>query len=371
MNAIQSVFKHEYQGLRSSLSLDQLKAADNIISCRTAKMGARELRCPSGEAGHDYCYMYNSCHYRHCPQCNAIPRAKWLKDYQSKSLNCAHRQVVFTIPHELNKLWLYNKKELSNLLFRSVSNTLKVFLHDPKWLGATAGFSLVLHTWGRNLSLHPHIHAVITEGGLSADGWIKPKHKEFLPAVAMMHKFRGAYIGGLRKLLRQEKVTMPEGVDQRELRKTLDTVYREKKWNLKVEKGSCQGSGLTKYLSRYLKGGPISPNQVKSDGGSVKLRYKDHRTGLIRRHRFSNSGFMKQLLTHIPPRSMPMIRHHGLYAGSNKELRDQAAQLLPTGTAIFTIEGHLRSIGIKRSDSCSVCSRTMKVRTLTSRELTD
>ena len=132
-----------------------------------------------------------------------MPRARWIEKYQSKILNCRHRQVVFTVPHELNSLWLYNKKALCNLLFQSASKTLKTFMLDSKWLGATGGYSLILHTWGRNLSLHPHIHAVITEGGMDCAGnWIEPKHKDFLPAVAMMHKFRGACIGGIRKLLR-------------------------------------------------------------------------------------------------------------------------------------------------------------------------
>ena len=175
-----------------------------------------------------------------------MPRARWLENYQSKNLNCRHRQVVFTVPHELNSLWLYNKKALSNLLFQCASKTLKTFMLDSKWLGATAGFSLILHTWGRNLSLHPHIHAVITEGGMDCEGnWIEPKHKDFLPAVAMMHKFRGAYIGGIRKLLRQENLTIPPDATEAQLRKTLDTVYREKKWNLKVEKQYTQGDGLS------------------------------------------------------------------------------------------------------------------------------
>lgn len=372
MNAIQSAFQEELSGLRGSLSLDQLRAASNISKCRTWKMGAREYRCESGETGHDYCYLYNSCHYRHCPQCNAIPRSRWLEGFESKLLNCAHRQIVFTVPHELNSLWLYNKRELSNLFFRSVSKTLKLFLQDSNWLGGTAGFSLILHTWGRNLSLHPHIHAVVSEGGLDEEGeWQQAKHKDFLPAVAMMHKFRGAYISGIRKLLREQELVLPEGCSEAELRKILNQVYLNKKWNLRVEKAHPKGKGLVKYLSRYLKGGPISPSQVKSNGGAVIQRYKDHRTGLTRRHRFSKRGFVKQLLVHIPPKSMPMIRHYGLYSGSKQKERQDASEQLPGDKEEFSFEEYMLSMGIERSPHCSVCSREMKVRRFSFRELSN
>lgn len=370
MGVIGSIFQQEFNGLRGSLSLDQLKAASNIMSCRTARMGGRVYSCPSGESGHDYCVMYNSCHYRHCPECNTIPRARWLESYQAKLLNCGHRQVVFTVPHELNSLWLYNKRALSALLFNCVSEALKVFLKDAKWLGATAGYSLVLHTWGRNLSLHPHIHAVITEGGLNNDGhWVKPKHKDFLPSVAMMHKFRGAYIGGIRKLLRRDELTLPDGEHEQELRVTLDRIYRTKKWNLKVEKGYAHGAGLVKYLSKYLKGGPIKSSQVISDSGAVFLRYKDHRTGLIRRQKYSGPGFMKQLLIHIPPSRMPVIRHYGLYSVSSKNNRLKASVQLPNSVKAPTVEEYLKSIGVVRSEICSVCQKKMRIEELRTREL--
>ena len=369
MDVIQSIFQQEFNGLRNNVSLDQLKAASNIVACRTGRLGGRVYSCPSGEEGHDGCVMYNSCHYRHCPQCNTMPRARWLEKYQSKLLNCGHRQVVFTVPHELNKLWLYNKKELSGLFFSCVSKTLKTFILDPKWLGATAGYSLILHTWGRNLSLHPHIHAVITEGGFNSDGvWVEPNHKDYLPAVAMMHKFRGAYISGIRKLIRAEQLKIPEGETETQIKRILNRVYTEKKWNVKVEKGYSHGRGIMKYLSRYLKGGPIKRSQVKVDLAVVKLRYKDHRSGLMKYQKFSKPGFIKQLLVHIPPTAMPMIRHYGLYAAASKVKRERAAKSLPVVKSTFNVEQYLESIGIVRSDTCSVCESIMQVRELRTKE---
>ncbi|OED44947.1 hypothetical protein AB833_00450 [Chromatiales bacterium (ex Bugula neritina AB1)] len=291
-----------------------------------------------------------------------MPRLKWLEKYQERLLNCSHRQVVFTVPHELNRLWLHNTKELSNLLFTSVSNTLKSFLTDEKWLGAKAGYSLVLHTWGRNLSLHPHIHAVITEGGLSRDGkWVEPNYDCFLPAEAMMRKFRGAYISGIRKLIRENRLTMPEGQSIVQLRCILNKLYSEKKWNVRVEESYSHGEGIVKYLSRYLKGRPIRSHQVKQSEEGVKLRYKDHRTGLIRWQPFSKEKFVSQLLIHTPPTSMAMIRHYGLYASGCAKDREVARKQLKKSIIDFDMEEYLKSQGIDRSEKCSVCGRQMRV----------
>jgi len=332
------------------------------MSCRTALMGGRVHECPSGEKDHDHCILYNSCHYRNCSQCNLMPRLKWLEKYQQRLLNCGHRQVVFTVPHELNKLWLCNTRELGNLLFDSVSQTLKAFLSDEKWLGARAGYSLVLHTWGRNLSLHPHIHAVITEGGLNTQGkWVEPRYSSFLPAEAMMPRFKGAYISGIRKLIRENKLTMPEGQSVVQLRSILNKVYSKKKWNVRVEESYTHGEGIVKYLSRYLKGGPIRSHQVRRSDNGVRLRYKDHRTGLIRWQPFSKEKFVSQLLIHTPPSNMAMIRHYGLYASGCAKAREVARKQLKRHTAEFDIEEYLKSLGIDRTDTCSVCGRKVRV----------
>jgi len=344
------------------MPLSQLKAASNIMNCRTAAMGGRVHACPSGEEGHDHCILYNSCHYRNCPQCNLMPRLKWLEKHQTRLLNCAHRQVVFTVPHELNKLWLHNTRALSNLLFDSVSSTLKSFLSDEKWLGAKAGYTLVLHTWGRNLSLHPHIHAVITEGGLSTSGeWIVPKYDCFLPAAALMPKFRGAYISGIRRLLRENKLILPESQTVVQLRGILNKVYSDKQWNVRVEGSYTHGEGIVKYLSRYLKGGPIRSRQVRDCGNEVRLRYKDHRSGLTRWQPFAREKFVSQLLIHTTPSNMAMIRHYGLYASGCAKAREVARKQLKRHTAGFDIEEYMKSLGIDRSETCSVCGRELRI----------
>lgn len=369
MDVIQNLFKIHLEEVRQHLPLDQLKAADHIIACRTALLGGRVHHCPSRKADHDWCMMYNSCHYRHCPQCNLMPRLRWLEQAESKLLNCAHRQVVFTVPHELNDLWRYNKREINQLLFQCASKCLHTFLADKKWLGAKAGFSLVLHTWGRNLSVHPHIHAVVTEGGLTPTGeWKAARHKDFLPAVPMMHKFRGAYLSGIRQLLREKKLTLPDGQTVAGMRKVLNALYQHKKWNVKVEPGYLHGRGVVKYLSRYLKGGPIRSRQVKVTSDGVSLRYMDHRSGLFRRQTFTAGRFVRQLLTHVPPHGQPVIRHYGLYASASREKREIAAEQLPKRDRSFCIEAFLESIGIHRATNCSVCGSVLRVKRLDASE---
>jgi len=369
MDVIQNLFKDHFEEVRNHLPLEQLKAADNIIACRTALLGGRVHHCPSAKEDHDWCMMYNSCHYRHCPQCNLMPRLRWLEKAESRLLNCSHRQVVFTVPHELNDLWRYNKREINQLLFSCVSKSLHTFLADEKWLGAKAGFSLVLHTWGRNLSVHPHIHAVITQGGLTPSGeWKQARHNDFLPAVPMMHKFRGAYLSGIRQLMREQKLALPPGTTGTGLRKVLNGLFKHKKWNVKVEPGYLHGRGVVKYLSRYLKGGPIRSRQVRITEDGVSLRYKDHRSGLSRYQRFTAARFVRQLLTHVPPQGMPVIRHYGLYASGCKEKREMAAEKLPKRSNSFCIEKFLESIGIQISTQCSVCGCTLRVKRLEASE---
>ena len=227
----------------------------------------------------------------------------------------------------------------------------------------------MLHTWGRNLSIHPHIHAVVTEGGLTPAGeWKAGRHKDYLPAVAMMHKFRGAYLSGIRRLMRERKLTVPPDQTEVGQRKELNALFKMKKWNVKVESGYRHGRGVVKYLSRYLKGGPIRSRQVKETPGGVSLRYKDHRTGLYRRQEFRSERFIRQLLTHVPPQGQPVIRYYGLYASGCKTQRDLVARKLPKSNIPFCIEGYLESIGIHRADNCSVCGSALRIKRLDASE---
>ena len=151
---------------RSWLSYQQLKLLRAIQRCRTPALGGHLDHCTG--CGHS-AISFNSCRNRHCPKCQAQARQRWLASREQELLGLSYFHVVFTLPHEFNRLCQRNPAVLYNLLFRATAETLLEVAADPKHLGADIGFLAILHTWGQNLLLHPHIHCLIPAGGLSLD----------------------------------------------------------------------------------------------------------------------------------------------------------------------------------------------------------
>src|SRR6058998_2059827 len=147
------------------------RVLDDIVACRTAARGGHVERCDA--CGH-LRIAYNSCRNRHCPKCQEQAREDWVADRQQEVLPVEYFHVVFSIPHELARIALQNKRLLYGILFRAAAETLSEIAADAKHLGAELGFLAVLHTWGSNLDLHPHVHCLIAGGGIALDGsrWI-------------------------------------------------------------------------------------------------------------------------------------------------------------------------------------------------------
>src|SRR5262245_48982730 len=144
------------------------EAVHCLRSCRTAALGGHVQACPEG---HIERVWYNSCRHRFCPQCAQLQIAQWLERQQARLLACAHYHVIFTLPRELNALWLANVPVLAHALFQAAWATLSELLGDPKYLGATPGMLAALHTWGQTLVLHPHLHCLVTGGGVVGNTW--------------------------------------------------------------------------------------------------------------------------------------------------------------------------------------------------------
>ena len=170
-----------------------------LAVCRTPVLGGHVRRC---QACGTVSYRYHSCGNRHCPQCGGLKRAAWYDKQVEALLPVPYYHVVFTLPHELSALVLGNRTALYNLLFQAASQTLLEIAADPKHLGAKVGALLVLHTWGQQLDHHPHVHAVVTGGGLSADAsrWVSSRHGWFLSVKVLAKLFRGKYLAGLKRL---------------------------------------------------------------------------------------------------------------------------------------------------------------------------
>jgi len=188
-----------------SLDFQQLKAYRAIQRCRTAALGGHLDACP--RCGYQAAISYNSCRNRHCPKCQAQTRERWLAARERELLATSYFHVVFTVPHELNVLALDNQRLFYNLLFSASAQTLLEVAADPKHLGAEIGLISILHTWGQNLLLHPHVHCAIPAGGLSPDHhqWIRPRYPFFLPVKVLNRVFRGKFCAGLKLLYRRKQ----------------------------------------------------------------------------------------------------------------------------------------------------------------------
>ena len=326
-----AIFRQHFTGYaqRHKQPLYIHRAAYWLAHCRTSDLGGHLNRCPEGHVEHA---SYNSCHQRYCPQCQGLATERWLQAQKARLLNCAHHHLIFTIPHELNELWMFNRAPMAKLLFGAVRDTLAELLADPKYLGARPAFMLALHTWGRSLILHPHIHALVADGGLTEAGtWAHPKRSHFLPARVVMLVFRGKFIAATRGALEAGTLRLPPN----SLRVTslLNKLARVK-WNVRLCTRYAHGAGVTAYLARYVRGGALKNSQIVAINAThISFRYRPHRDEddadrgpqLLR---LTPAAFLSRYLAHVPSPGLHSLRAYGLYAHTQRQLLDQAREHL-------------------------------------------
>src|ERR1700722_13635533 len=182
----------------TSLSTAQRRVMTAIERCRTAALGGHVEQCDS--CGHQR-ICYNSCRNRHCPNCQAAARAAWLDERAAELLPVEYFHVVFTLPADLGPLALQNQRLVYGTLFQASAQSLLQLARDPQHLGADIGFLAVLHTWGQNLHLHPHVHCVVPGGGISPEGdrWLSCRPGFFLPVRLLSRLFRGKFLAMLQR----------------------------------------------------------------------------------------------------------------------------------------------------------------------------
>lgn len=303
----------------------QHRALQSIMRCRTSALGGHVQCC---DQGHVNGVWYNSCKCRACPQCRSMPTQEWLHNTQSTLIDCSHHHIVFTLPHELHDLWRFNRERLSDFLFKATMETLKVFSADSRYLGATAGILLAQHTWGRDLALHPHIHALVTHGGLNADDeWVTPKKKNLFPYTPVMQVYRGKFLDYCRKALKAELLVLPTGRDATHM-KTLFNRLGRSYWHVYFAERYNSAVGVAKYLARYVKGGPINRGQLQSDGkGGVVFSYSSHKTKKKEKLHLSVDAFLLRWLQHVPIPGKPLVRYGGLYSASLRQRLNVARRI--------------------------------------------
>lgn len=305
----------------SGLSAVQRRALRDLAVCRTAVLGGHVEHCL--DCGHQR-LAYNSCRNRHCPKCQALARARWLDRQAEHLLPVEYHHVVFTLPSELGELALANPSLVYDLLMRSAAATLRDVAANAKRLGAVVGVLMVLHTWGQNLHHHPHVHCVVTGGGLScnerSDLDASPKWRScrpgfFLPVRVLSRVFRGKFLAGLRSLADAGTLPHPGAA--------WFATLSAKDWVVYAKRPFGGPAQVLKYLARYTHRVAISNSRlVALHDGRVTFRYKDYAHGHGHKTMtLTADEFLRRFVQHVLPAGFVKVRHYGLLANRHREER--------------------------------------------------
>jgi predicted RNA-binding Zn-ribbon protein involved in translation (DUF1610 family) len=299
-----------------------------IARCRTAALGGHVDQCT--RCGHRATISYNSCRNRHCPKCQTAARDRWIAARQKELLPTRYVHVVFTLPAQLARLALHNKKLIYGLLLRASAETLLEVARDPRHLGAEIGFFSVLHTWSQKLTLHPHVHCVIPAGGLSLDHthWVKSQNRFFLPLKVLSRVFRGKFVAGLRQTFQNGGLHFPGTLAPLAQPKTFAAWLRplfRKDWVVYAKRPFGGPEYVLHYLGRYTHRVAISNHRLVSfTEGKVTFRWRDSAHNNEQKLlTLSFDEFLRRFLLHLLPKGFVRIRNFGFLANRRR------ATLLP------------------------------------------
>jgi hypothetical protein len=280
-----------------------------VTVCRTEELGGHLYRC-------DACGFerppYNSCRNRHCPKCQSLAKARWLEKQTAELLPVGYFHLVFTLPHELNRLILANKKIVLSLLFKAVSETLLDFARSR--LGGTLGIIAVLHTWDQTLNDHFHLHCLLPAGALSLDQsrWIAARNNFLFPVKALSRVFRGKFLDLLGRARRRGKIM---GIHS-----DINASHR-KQWVVYAKKPFGSPQTVLDYLGRYTHRVALSNDRIlKVENGEVTLNYRDRRDEDRKKSMpLDAHEFIRRFLLHVLPDGFMRIRHYGFLANRTKK----------------------------------------------------
>lgn len=307
---VADVLNTHWLNITRSLSLNswQWRTLDAIRRCRTASLGGHIDQCSS--CGH-LRISYNSCRNRHCPKCQQVQRERWILAREADLLPVPYFHVVFTLPQELNQLCLYEPANIYKLLFDTAWSVIRSFALDQKHLGAETGMISILHTWGQNLSLHPHLHCIVPGGGLTKAGHWKYSRSDggfLFPVKAMSSVFRARFVATLRSRIK--------GIDK----PFYNSLFKHP-WVVYAKLPFGGPKQVIEYLGRYTHKIAISNHRISAITDTlVTFRYKDYRdqskTKLLT---LQASEFIRRFSLHILPKAFPRIRHYGILSSRRKQ----------------------------------------------------
>ena len=312
-NAIEQSVKNK------TLNSWQLRTLSALSKCRTAALGGHVDGCTNcGKLR----MSYNSCRNRHCPKCQGKEREAWIQAREKELLPVAYFHVVFTLPSELNALCMQYPSIMYTSLFDAVWNTINTFAKDQTHLGATTGMISILHTWGQQLTLHPHLHCIIPGGGLTKQGFwkhCKTKRNYLFPVKALSVVYRAKYIHHLRKrvaahnVMADQKITLSKDV--------LDACFK-KPWVVYAKNPFSGVNSVVEYLGRYTHKVAIGNHRISAIdvlNNTVTFNYKDYKANGIKKQLTLNAmEFVRRFSLHILPKAFVRIRHYGILSSTAK-----------------------------------------------------
>lgn len=343
---IQQVFNYGWPDYCNSFrpSPVQAKAALSIRNCKSGKLGCNISICD--DCGHTD-FHNNSCRNRNCPNCQAVPKELWVDERKSEVIDTPYFHVVFTVPSELNALIYSNQKLLYSLLHRCCAETLLELAGNKKYLGAIPGIIQVLHTWGQELNFHPHIHCIVSGGGLTPFHKLKTCDSSFfVPAKVMASKFRGKLLENLNGHYRAGDLSfssckkLKNSYEWNELRNKLYA----KVWCPDIRETFNGFGNAIEYLGRYTHKIAITNTRIL-DVTSQKVTFtaKDYKNNsVIKKATISCREFIRRFMMHVLPSGFQKIRYYGFLNNRSKQKNLKV---------IFTLQGHQKFKSMYRSMS--------------------
>lgn len=350
-----------------SLPVSQLRLMRAIENCRTAALGGHVDQC--GLCQHTR-ISYNSCRNRHCPKCGGKQRAQWLLQRKQDLLPIQYFHVVFTLPAPAAAIAFHNKKAVYDILFRTASQTLLTIARDPKHLGAEIGLFAILHTWGQNLHHHPHVHCVVSGGGLSADSdrFICCRPGFFLPVRVLSRLFRRLFLDALQEAFDTGQLHFFSDLQHLQDAASFAAYLRplrDSEWVVYAKPPFGGPDAVLAYLARYTHRVAIGNERLQAmDDDRVSFHWKDYRhPQRVRTMSLEPSEFIRRFLLHELPKGFQRIRHYGFLANAHRRdklelcrklLADDPTGLLPLLATAASLVTPVDEMACLRCPVCQV-----------------
>ena len=352
------------------LSRGQLKVMGAVHACRTAALGGHVERC--GDCGHSR-IAFNSCRNRHCPKCQAGAARDWLEARQVDLLPVGYFHVVFTLPQPIAGMAYQNKAVAYAMLFEAAAETVRTIAADPKHLGAEIGATMVLHSWGQTLTLHPHVHCIVPGGGLAPDAsrWVACRPGFFLPVRVLSRLFRRLFLTKLAAAHQSGKLRFSgdlAGLCDATAFAGVLAPLRRTEWVVYAKRPFAGPGQVLAYLSRYTHRVAISNRRLLVlENGRVTFAWKDYANGAAPKRMTLDAGeFIRRFLLHVLPDGFQRIRHYGFLANGHRraklaligKLLDTEPKTTPAA-AIETEPAPLADPAAPKTPPCPCCGGTM------------